>query len=116
MRKRLVALAVTALAAAAASAAPGTALAAAPAPDAQCGAWQQEGLKLFSSVPTIAGENRGRNGYVHKETLDSELEPAGVELATPDATGGTISVYFHVITSSSGTPGNVSDQMITSQI
>ena len=114
MRKRLAALTVCVLAAVAASAAPGSALAGA-APDAACGPWQAEGAGVFSSYSAVAGENRGRNGFVHKETLDSELEPEGAPQAvTPAATGGVIDVYFHVITN--GSAGNVSDQMITAQI
>jgi hypothetical protein len=113
MRKRLTALAVVVLAAAAASAAPGTARAAGP--DAQCSAWEQEGLKVFSSVSAIAGENRGKNGFVHKETLESELEPEGADLPSVTATGGVINVYFHVITSTTGA-GDLTDQMIAAQI
>jgi hypothetical protein len=113
MKKRLMALAVIVLAAVAASAAPGSALAAMP--DAGCGPWQAEGASVFSSYSAVAGENRGRNGFVHKETLDSELEPEGApEAIVPTATGGVINVYFHVI--SNGSAGNVSDQMISAQI
>ena len=114
MKKRLAALAVVGLAALAASAAPGTALAG-TAPDAQCGPWQAQGTTVFSSYASIAGETRGKNGFIHKETLDSELEPEGAPTAiTPTATGGVINVYFHVITD--GSNGNVSDAMIQSQI
>jgi len=117
MKKRLTALAVIVLAAVAASAAPGSALAGA-APDAGCGPWQAEGASIFSSYSAVAGENRGRNGFVHRETLDSELEPEGApEAVTPTATGGVINVYFHVINSGTGTAnGDVPDAMIADQM
>lgn len=117
MKKRLAALAVIALAAIAASAAPGTALAGA-APDASCGPWQAEGASVFSSYSVVAGENRGRNGFVHKETLESELEPEGApEGVTPAATGGVINVYFHVINQGAGIAnGDIPDSQIAAQI
>lgn len=117
MTKRLTALAVVGLAALAASAAPGTALAGAT-PDALCGPWQAEGSKIFSSISAVAGENRGRNGFVHKETLDSELEPEGAATALiPTATGGVINVYFHVINKGTGIAnGDIPDPMIQDQI
>lgn len=117
MKKRLTALAVCALAAIAASAAPGSARAG-MSPDASCAAWQADGANLFSSYSAIAGENRGRNGFVHKDTLDSELEPEGAPNAlTPNATGGAINVYFHVINNGSGIAnGNVPDSQIAAQI
>ena len=117
MKKRLMALAVCLLAAIAASAAPGTARAG-TTPDASCAPWQSEAANVFSSYSAIAGESRGRNGFVHKETLDSELEPEGAPNAiTPAATGGTINVYFHVINNGTGIAnGNIPDSMITAQI
>ena len=111
MKKRLTALAVCVLAAIAASAAPGSARAGTTTAAASCAAWQAEGANLFSSYSAIAGANRGRNGFVHKETLDSELEPdsAAATLAVA-ATGGTINVYFHVINNGTGIAnGNVPD-------
>lgn len=117
MKKRLMGLVVCVLAAIAASAAPGSAQAATTL-DASCATWQSEGANLFSSYSAIAGENRGRNGFVHKETLDSELEPEGApEAVTPQATGGTINVYFHVINNGTGIAnGNIPDSMIAAQI
>lgn len=117
MKKRLTALVVVALAALAASAAPGSALAGA-SPDASCGSWKAEGANVFSSYGAVAGENRGRNGFVHKETLDSELEPEGAPATvTLAATGGVIDVYFHVINQGTGVAnGDVPDSMITDQI
>jgi hypothetical protein len=116
MKKRLTALAVIVLAAVATSAAPGSAQAAAP--DAGCGPWQAEGASVFSSYSAVAGENRGRNGFVHKDTLDSELEPEGApEAITPTATGGVINVYFHVINKGTGIAnGDIPDSMIADQI
>ena len=81
------AFAVCLLAAIAASAAPGTARAG-TTPDASCAPWQSEAANVFSSYSAVAGENRGRNGFVHKETLDSELEPEGAPNAVAAATGG----------------------------
>ena len=117
MRKRLTALAVPVLAAVAASVAPGSASAGAT-PDASCGPWQAEGTKVFSSYSAIAGEERGRNGYVHKETLDSELEPEGApDAVAPAVTGGVINVYFHVINNGPGIAnGNIPDSQIADQI
>ncbi|MEO5791720.1 MAG: zinc metalloprotease [Gaiellaceae bacterium] len=100
----------------AASAAPGAASGGTTS-DASCASWQAEDANVFSSYSAIAGENRGRNGYVHKETLDSELEPEGAALAVPTATSGTINVYFHVINNGSGIAnGDVPDSMIAAQI
>ena len=117
MKKRLTALAVCVLAAIAASVAPGSARAG-TTPDANCASWQSEATNVFSSYSALAGESRGRNGFVHKETLDSELEPEGVEpTPTPSATGGVINVYFHVINNGSGIAnGNIPDSMIAAQI
>lgn len=115
MRKRPTMVLVAVLAALAASAAPGAAGVTA-APDASCETWRADGATTFSSYSLIAGPDRLRNGFTRKPTLDSELEPEGAPQAvTPLATGGTINVYFHVISASSGA-GNVSDQMIASQI
>jgi hypothetical protein len=117
MKKRLIALAVCSLAAIAASAAPGTARAG-TTPDASCETWQSEAANVFSSYSAIAGDNRGRNGFVHKETLDSELEPEGAPAAvTAAATGGTINVYFHVINKGTGIAnGDIPSSMITAQV
>ena len=117
MKQRLAAVAVIVLAAIAASAAPGTALAA-PGPDAGCDTWQAEGASVFSSYSVVAGESRGKNGFVHKETLDSELEPDGApDAVTPTATGGVINVYFHVINNGPGIAnGDVPDSQIATQI
>ena len=118
MRKLLIALAVCVLAAAAGSAAAPRSASAGLTPAASCASWQAEGANVFSSYSAIAGENRGRNGFVHSETLDSQLEPEGAATtAVPDATGGTISVYFHVINNGTGLAnGDVTPQMITDQI
>jgi hypothetical protein len=117
MKKRLTALAVCVLAAIAASVAPGS-VRAATTLNAGCASWQSEGASVFSSYSAIAGENRGRNGFVHKETLDAELEPEGAAATLAvAATGGTINVYFHVINNGSGIAnGDVTTQMITDQM
>ena len=117
MRKGLIALAACVLATIAASAAPSSARAGLT-PTASCASWQAEGANVFSSYSAIAGENRGRNGFVHSETLDSQLEPEGAAAAAvPNATGGTINVYVHVINNGSGIAnGDVPDSMIAAQI
>jgi hypothetical protein len=116
MKKRLTALAVIVLAAAAAAATPDAATA--ETPDVRCGTWQADGANLFSSYASIAGDHRGKNGFVRKETLDSELEPErGPAQAAAAATGGVIDVYFHVINQGPGIAnGDVPDSMIAAQI
>jgi hypothetical protein len=61
----------------------------------------------------------GRCGTLHpsmieREFVEAELARTASVAGPSNVTGGTINVYFHVI--SNGTTGNVSDQMIASQM
>jgi hypothetical protein len=78
--------------------------------------------EVVSRVVEAQGEHAGTKcGTLHpslieRDFIDAEMQRAVSNVAGTSAsvTGGTINVYFHVITN--GTSGNVSDTMINSQI
>jgi hypothetical protein len=62
----------------------------------------------FKDLDTVAARAEERK-------FQRDMEEAGIGTVRPLATAVTINVYFHVITNTSGA-GNVTDQMIASQI
>jgi hypothetical protein len=115
MKKTLALAAVAALALTAVAVSPATA--GGHAISNACLPWQSASAGLFDSLSKLAGSAAaGRNGFVHHEAAAHRLAKAGEARDNPVAvTGGTVNVYFHVITNSSGA-GNVSDQQINAQI
>lgn len=82
-----------------------------------CRPWQSASAETFSAVTSLARTAGGKNGYKHRDTLASDLEPAAAPAPGPGVTGGVINVYFHVINKGAGIAnGDVSSQMINDQV
>ena len=83
-----------------------------------CSAWQGGSFDSLSSL----AQGAGRGGWKHDVVPDGAMKevpgkgrPGGPP--PPSVTGGTISVYFHVINKGSGAAnGDISNSMITGQI
>jgi hypothetical protein len=116
MKRTLALVAVTTLALIAAVVSP--AAAAAGTPSTLCQPWDTAGAALFDSVGALARSSApAGKRKVHFEASEARLARADEAKQAATATGGTISVYMHVIRSGSGAAnGDVSDAMIAQQI
>jgi hypothetical protein len=115
MKKTLALGAVVALALVAAAVSPGVATAG-QGHSNLCLPWESSAGGLFDSVTALTrGGVAGKEGwYKHDVVADDAMKEAPASTVVA-ATGGTINVYFHVITSTTGA-GNVTDAQIQNQI